>query len=162
MLVKYKIMESAIGDKPMPKKLARLLEDLLENEWGILDEPWPMCPKIETFHRSELKPIARIQEMKTLLMKRLGSIAVFFILSKIWSKHYFSGPYSALEKGIAFLYFFVAVETLDSMWQCMPKSTFHFMYSTFVKIERALFEKEIKRSFATMVSNRKIRHYSSM
>ncbi|OAQ25503.1 hypothetical protein K457DRAFT_80639, partial [Linnemannia elongata AG-77] len=48
-------------------------------------------------------------------MKRLGSITVFFFLSKIWNKHYFPGPYNALEKGIAFLYFFVAGETMDSM-----------------------------------------------
>jgi hypothetical protein len=150
-------MESATGEKPMPKKLVRLLEDLLENEWKFLDEPWPMCPKIKTFHRSELKPIARIQDMKTVLMKRLGSIPVFFFLSTIWSKHYFPGPYNALEKGIAFLYFFVAGETMDSMAQYMPKSTFHVIYSTFVKVERALFEKEIKRCFASMFSSLEIR-----
>ena len=150
-------MDTVIGDKPMPKKLARLFEDLLENEWKFLDEPWPMCPKIKTFHRSELKQILRIQDMKDVLMKRLGSIAVFFFLTTIWSKHYFPGPYNALEKGIAFLYFFVAGETMDSMAQYMPKSTFHLIYSTFVKVERALFEKEIKRCFASMFSSLEIR-----
>jgi hypothetical protein len=150
-------METETGEKRMPKKLSRLYDDLLEHEWGFLDEPWPMCPKIKTFHRSELKPIARIQDMKTVLMKRLGSIPVFFFLSTIWSKHYFPGPYNALEKGIAFLYFFVAGETMDSMAQYMPKSTFHVIYSTFVKVERALFEKEIKRCFASMFSSLEIR-----
>ena len=150
-------METATKDNPVPKKLAILLEDLLEHEWGFLDEPWPMCPKIRTFHRSELKPIARIQDMKALLMRRLGSIAVFFFLSKIWSKHYFPGPYNALEKGIAFLYFFVAGETMDSMGQYLPKSTFHIIHSTFVKVECALFEKEIKRCFASMFSTLEIR-----
>ncbi|KAG0042856.1 hypothetical protein BGZ90_009275, partial [Linnemannia elongata] len=69
-------MEPYSRDKPMPKKLVRLFEELLESEWGFLDEPWPMCPKIKTFHRSELKSIARIQDMKALLMRRLGSITV--------------------------------------------------------------------------------------
>jgi DDE superfamily endonuclease len=151
------IMETDTAQNPTPKKLARLLDDLLENEWGFLDEPWPMCPKIKTFHRSELKPIARIQDMKKVLMKRLGAIPVFFFLSTIWSKHYFPGPYNALEKGIAFLYFFVAGETMDSMAQYMPKSTFHLIYSTFVKVERALFEKEITRCFASMFSSLEIR-----
>jgi hypothetical protein len=150
-------MDTATKDNPVPKKLAILLEDLLEHEWGFLDEPWPMCPKIRTFHRSELKPIARIQDMKALLMRRLGSITVFFFLSKIWSKHYFPGPYNALEKGIAFLYFFVAGETMDSMGQYLPKSTFHIIHSTFVKVECALFEKEIKRCFASMFSTLEIR-----
>ena len=75
------IMETDTLVNPTPKKLARLFDKLLENEWGFLDEPWPMCPKVKTFHRSELKPIARIQDMKKVLMKRLGAIPVFFFLS---------------------------------------------------------------------------------
>ena len=46
---------------------------------------------------------------------------------------------------------------MDSMAQYMPKSTFHVIYSTFVKVERALFEKEIKRCFASMFSSLEIR-----
>ncbi|KAF9273201.1 hypothetical protein BGZ88_003983 [Linnemannia elongata] len=38
------------------------------------------------------------------------------------------------------------------MAQYMPKSTFHVIYSRFVKAEHALFEKEIKRRFASMFS----------
>src|ERR1700733_9499161 len=99
------------------------------------------CPKMKTFHHSELKEILQIQDMKNVLLQRLGSITVFFFLSTMWSKHYFPGPYNALEKGIAFLYFFVAGETMDSMARFMPKSTFHVIYSTFVKVERPVFEK---------------------
>jgi hypothetical protein len=54
-----------IGNKPMPKKLFQLYEKLLENEWGFLDEQWPMCPKIKTFHRSELKEIRRMGTVST-------------------------------------------------------------------------------------------------
>ncbi|OAQ25505.1 hypothetical protein K457DRAFT_23124 [Linnemannia elongata AG-77] len=150
-------METTFGDKPMPKKLVRLFAGLLEDEWAFLDEPWPMCPKIKTFHRSEFKQIKRIQDMKAALMKRLGPIPVFFFLTKIWGKHYFPGPFNLLENGIAFLYFFVAGETMDSMSQYMPKSTFHVIYSTFLKVERAMFNKEIKRCFASMFSSLEIR-----
>jgi hypothetical protein len=146
-----------VGNKPMPEKLMRLFDNLLESEWGFLDEPWPMCPKTRTFHRSELKEIPRIHDMKDVLMRRLGSITVFFFLSTIWSKHYFPGPYNALEKGITFLYFFVAGETMDSITQFIPKTTFHVIYSTFLKLERPMFEKEIKRCFASMFSTLEIR-----
>ena len=146
-----------IGNTPMPRKLAKRIDELLESEWEFLEKPWPMCPKIKTFHRSEMKPIPRIQEMKDLLKRRLGSIAVFFFLSTIWSKHYFPGPYNALEKGIAFLYFFVAGETMDSMSPYIPKTTFHVIYSTFLKIERSMFEKEINRCFSSMFSTPEIR-----
>ena len=140
-----------IGNTPMPRKLAKRIDELLESEWEFLEKPWPMCPKIKTFHRSEMKPIPRIQEMKDLLKRRLGSIAVFFFLSTIWSKHYFPGPYNALEKGIAFLYFFIAGETMDSMSQYIPKTTFHVIYSTFLKIERSMFEKENQPMFLNNV-----------
>ena len=127
----------------MPKKLIQLFDNLLVN----------ICPKMKTFHRSELKEIHRIQDMKDVLMRRLGSITVFFFLSVIWSKHYFPGPFNAMEKGIAFLYFFVAGETMDSMQQFIPKTTFHVIYSTFLKVERAMFEKEIRRCFLSMFSS---------
>ena len=142
---------TVIGNTPMHKKLVKRVDEIMENEWGFLERPWPMCPKIKTFHRSEMKLIPRVQEMKNLLKRRLGSIAVFFFLSTIWSKHYFPGPYNALEKGIAFLYFFVAGETMDSMSQYIPKTTFHVIYSTFLKTERAMFEKEINRCFLDLV-----------
>lgn len=87
----------------MPKKLIKRIQELLENEWSFLDKPWPMCNKIKTFHRSEMKPIPRIQEMKDVLKKRLGSITVLLFLSTMWNKYIFPGPYNAIEKGIAFL-----------------------------------------------------------
>lgn len=146
-----------IGNKTMPKKLEKLFDDLLDREWAFLDEPWPMCPKIKTFHRSELKEISRVQDMKNMLQRRLGYIPVFFFLSTIWSKHYFPGPFNAIEKGIAFLYYFVAGETMDSMAQYIPRTTFHVIYSTFLKIERPLFEKEIRCCFASMFSSPEIR-----
>lgn len=62
----------------MPKKLAQRVEELMLEEWEFLDKPWPIYPKTKKFHRTELKPINRVQEMKKLLMRRLGPIAVFF------------------------------------------------------------------------------------
>jgi hypothetical protein len=91
-----------------------------------------------------------------LLMRRLGAIAVFFFLTTIWSKHYFPGPYLAVEKGIAFLYYFVAGETMDSMSQFLPRTSFYAIYCTFLKDERLLFEKEINRYLSTMFSTPEI------
>jgi len=46
---------------------------------------------------------------------------------------------------------------MDSIAQFIPKSTFHVIYSTFVKLERPLFEKEITRCFSSMFSSPEIR-----
>ena len=141
----------------MPKKLAKRVEELLVEEWAFLDKPWPLYPKTKKFHRMELKPINRVQEMKDLLLRRLGPIAIFFFLSTIWSLHYFPGPYKALEKGIAFLYYFVSGETMDSMSQFLPRTSFHVIYCTFLKGERKVFEKEIMWCLAMMFSTPEIR-----
>src|ERR1700753_382073 len=98
-----------------PKKLQKHLRDLVRDEWTFLDEPWPMYPKTKTHHRSEFKPITGIAHMKETVLTALGAMAVFFFLTVLWSKVYFPGPYKALEKGIAFLYYFVAGESMESM-----------------------------------------------
>ncbi|KAI9234497.1 MAG: hypothetical protein BYD32DRAFT_439156 [Podila humilis] len=141
----------------MPKKLQKCFAKLLEEKWQFLDQPWPMCPKTKKFHRSEMKPIQNSQRMRDLLMHRLGAIPVFFFLTVIWPKFYFPGPYRAVDKGIAFLYYFVAGQTMDSMSQFMPRTSFHQVYTTFFKTEKALFDKYITECLSTMFSTPEIR-----
>ncbi|OAQ23279.1 hypothetical protein K457DRAFT_25181 [Linnemannia elongata AG-77] len=74
----------------------------------------------------------------------LGAVAVYFFLTVLWNKVYFPGPYKALEKGIAFLYFFVAGESMESMSVFMPRSSFYEIVRTFFKEERSLFNKDGK------------------
>jgi hypothetical protein len=150
-------MDTSDDRNHMPKKLAKRMDELLYEEWKFLDEPWPMYPKTKKFHRSELKPILRVDEMKRLLLQRLGYIAVFFFLTTIWTKYYFPGPYMAVEKGIAFLYYFVSGETMDSMSQFLPRTSFYAIYTAFLKDQRKVFEKEILRCFTTMFSTPEIR-----
>jgi hypothetical protein len=95
--------------------------------------------------------------MKGLLMRRLGSIPVFFFLSVIWSKFYFPGPYRAVDKGITFLYYFVAGHTMDSMSQFMPRTSFHQIYTAFFKTEKSLFDKFITQKLANMFSTPELR-----
>jgi hypothetical protein len=119
----------------MPKKLERQFQQLLVEEWEFLDKPWPLCPKTKKYHRTEMKPIKDVHLMKQLLMHRLGAIPVFYFLTVIWSKFYFPGPYHAVDKGIAFLFYFVSGQTMDSMSQHLPRTSFHQIYTTFFKSE---------------------------
>jgi hypothetical protein len=141
----------------MPKKLRKCFAKLLEDEWKFLDKPWPLCPKTKKFHRSDMKPVENIQRMKELLMHHLGAIPVFFFLSVIWAKFYFPGPYKAVDKGIAFLYYFVAGQTMDSMSQYLPRTSFYQLYDTFFDIQIALFDKFITQCLANMFSTPEIR-----
>lgn len=145
----------------MPKKLQRHFRQLLEEQWGFLDKPWPMCPKTKKYHRSEMKPIKDIQLMKQLLVRRLGVIPVFYFLTVIWSKFYFPGPYHAVDKGIAFLFYFASGQTMDSMSQHMPRTSFHQIYCAFFKSQRHLFDKFVSEQLYDMFSTPKIRVMSA-
>ena len=140
-----------------PKEIHTCLVKLLDQEWKFLDEPWPLYPKTRKYHRSEMKTILNVSRMKELLMKRLGVIPVFFFLSVIWSKFYFPGPYRAVDKGVAFLYYFVAGHTMDSMSQFMPRTSFHAIYATFFKTEKSLFDKFITQKLTNMFSTPELR-----
>ena len=99
--------------------------------------------------------------MKLAVMSKLGAVAVYFFLTVLWNKVYFPGPYKALEKGIAFLYFFVSGESMESMSVFMPRSSFYEIFRTFFKEERSLFNKEMARCFSTMFSTPEIRMRSA-
>src|SRR5690348_9497329 len=80
-----------------------------------------------------------MRHMKLAVMSKLGAVAVYFFLTVLWNKVYFPGPYKALEKGIAFLYFFVSGESMESMSVFMARSSFYEIFRTFFKEERSLF-----------------------
>ncbi|KAI1286531.1 hypothetical protein EDD11_000330 [Mortierella claussenii] len=63
----------------------------------------------------------------------------------------------AVEKGIAFLYYFVSGETMESMTQFLPRTSFYAIYCAFLKEQRKDFEKEIMRCFSVMFSTPEIR-----
>ncbi|KAI1285124.1 hypothetical protein EDD11_001038, partial [Mortierella claussenii] len=57
-------MASPAETNCMPRKLTKRVEELLRDEWTFLDEPWPLYPKTKKFHRTELRPMQRMEEMK--------------------------------------------------------------------------------------------------
>ena len=145
----------------VPEKLQDLFRSIIQEEWTFLDDPWPMYPKTRRAHRSEFKVIKGMRHMKLAVMSKLGAVAVYFFLTVLWNKVYFPGPYKALEKGIAFLYFFVSGESMESMSVFMPRSSFYEIFRTFFKEERSLFNKEMARCFSTMFSTPEIRMRSA-
>ncbi|KAH7045784.1 hypothetical protein BKA57DRAFT_537712 [Linnemannia elongata] len=53
-----------MSEPKFPKKLNACLNAILAEEWGFLDNPWPLYPTTRKFHRSELKPINNMHHMK--------------------------------------------------------------------------------------------------
>ncbi|KAI1291409.1 hypothetical protein EDD11_008927, partial [Mortierella claussenii] len=60
-------------------QLKRNYEELLTNHWGFLDEPWHL-KAIATNHRTAHKDIPMMDQVKAVLIKRLGFIPVYFFL----------------------------------------------------------------------------------
>ena len=151
-----------MSEPKFPKKLNACLNAILAEEWGFLDNPWPLYPTTRKFHRSELKPINNMHHMKEEVIGKIGAIGVFFFLTTLWNKVYFPGPYKAVEKGIALLYYLVSGDSMEAMSVFLPRSSFYEIYRTFFKTEKRLFEKEMTRCFANMFSTPEIRMRSAV
>src|SRR5690348_17315901 len=102
-----------------------------------------------------------MQHMKEEVIGKIGAIGVLFFPTTLWNKVHFPGPYKAVEKGIAFLYYLVSGESMESMSVFLPRSSFYEIHRTFFKTEKRLFEKEMTRCFANMFSTPEIRMRSA-
>ncbi|KAI1286597.1 hypothetical protein EDD11_010609, partial [Mortierella claussenii] len=140
----------------MDQQLKRNYEELLTNHWGFLDEPWPERA-IATNHRTVHKDIPMMDQVKAVLVKRLGAIPVYFFLVVLWSQHEYPGPYREVDKGLLILYHLVKGLPMDGLSVFIPKSSFHLIHTHFYKREYAAHSKRITHLLATMFSSVTIR-----
>ncbi|KAF9962879.1 hypothetical protein BGZ73_002506, partial [Actinomortierella ambigua] len=100
---------------------------ILQEYWGFLDEGWPVFnPKAH--HRSEIKPMKNMDHLRRVVLRRLGYIPVFFFLVMLWPLCEYPGPYSSVEKGLAFLYYLLKASTTEDMEAFLPRSSFYAIY----------------------------------
>ncbi|OAQ25843.1 hypothetical protein K457DRAFT_22662 [Linnemannia elongata AG-77] len=83
-----------MSESKIPKKLNAWLNAILAEEWGFLENPWPLYPTTRKFHRSELKPINNMHHMKEEVIGKIGAIgdsmeamSVFLPRSSLYEIH---------------------------------------------------------------------------
>lgn len=137
------------------------LNKLIDQYWGFLDSDWP---KVERFkpHRSELKPIKEIGEIKHKVLNRLGVIPIFFFLVVIFGVNDYSGPFRNVEKGILILYHLTHGLSLNDMSRHIPKSSFNDILHDFYHHQLTSLDQRISYYLDKMFSNITIRIHSAL
>lgn len=103
---------------------------IIINNWSFLDYNWPII-SYEYKHRTEIKHIKNIKEIKKELVKKLGYISVFFFLVVLYTSKEYPAPYFEVEKGLFLLYHLVSGVSGIDINKFLPQSSFHKYYKKF-------------------------------
>lgn len=111
-----------------------LLKIRIENiisKWSFLDNIYKEIEYKDLFHRTELKHVKYIEEIKIELYKKLGVLPVFVFLTDYFYKIEVPGAYHHADKGLAILYHLVSGLSIRKMDKYIPFSTFFKIYKSF-------------------------------
>jgi hypothetical protein len=111
-----------------------LLKIRIENiisKWYFLDNIYKEIEYKDLFHRTELKHVKYIEEIKIELYKKLGVLPVFVFLTDYFYKIEVPGAYHHADKGLAILYHLVSGLSIRKMDKYIPFSTFFKIYKSF-------------------------------
>lgn len=147
--------------KNYKKTLKHEINKLILNEWTFLINDWQKVLNIYK-HRTELKNVKFIREIKNEILEKLGFIPVFFFLTVLYTNKEYPGPYIEVEKGLLLLYQLVSGFTSKNIKKYMPHTTFYAVYKEFWITNYNNLDKFVNDSLHNMFSNIKIRILSAM
>lgn len=129
--------------------------------WTFLNREWPIIER-KKFHRTEMKQINHINEIKNKILSSIGIIPTFFFLTVLFSEQQYPGPYNNVEKGLLILYHLVTGKSMQEMRDYIPTSSFHAIYSAFYHKKTSEMSLKIDQMLEKMFSTAKIRIISAM
>lgn len=135
-------------------------EKLIEQKWKkIINAKYPNITKEnKNKHRTDIKEIRFIDEIKKVLLEKLGFFPIFVFLTQYLHKIDLPGPYRLSEKGLLLLYQLVQGKSINEMNDYIPSSSYHRIYLKFYKY----YQKDLKEFcnlylYTDMFSNIQIR-----
>ncbi|CDH61583.1 predicted protein [Lichtheimia corymbifera JMRC:FSU:9682] len=138
------------------------VDKIVYNRWQFLNDNWPNIA-YRYKHRSELKHVKLINEIKKILFNKLGYIAVFYFLVVLYGSVEYPGPYYEIEKGLFLLFHLVSGISGIEIERYLPYSTFHRMYKKFWMDEDNYkrIDKIVTQGLSSMFSSTKLRVLSA-
>lgn len=138
-------------------------KNLLQQEIDklILNENWKTIHNSYK-HRTELKHIKEINEIKKELLDKLGYISVFFFLTKLYTHKEYPAPYFEVEKGLYLIYHLISGITSKNIKRNLPYASFYSFYKNFWIENYTNLNKYVDLCLLKMFSNIKIRVYSAL
>lgn len=141
--------------------LQQEIDKLILNEWDFLNENWKTIHNSYK-HRTELKHIKEINEIKKELLDKLGYISVFFFLTKLYTHKEYPAPYFEVEKGLYLIYHLISGITSKNIKRNLPYASFYSFYKNFWIENYTNLNKYVDLCLLKMFSNIKIRVYSAL
>jgi hypothetical protein len=141
--------------------LQQEIDKLLLNEWEFLNENWQQIHNAYK-HRTELKHIKEVEEIKKEFLDKLGYTAVFFFLTKLYTHKEYPGPYFEVEKGLYLIYHLISGVTSKNIKRNLPYSSFYAFYKNFWIENYSNLNKYVDYCLLNMFSTIKIRIYSAL
>lgn len=143
-------------DKDLHAILNKEMDKIIETKWQFINENWPIKSN-KYNHRTTIKEVNNIEEVKNELFRKLGYIPIFFFLVVLFGTQEYPGPYLEVEKGLLVLYHIVSGKPIRHMCEFVPYSTFYKIYKEFWVKRCKELDKVITKMLKTMFSNIKIR-----
>lgn len=97
---------------------------LIKEKWEFINHDWPVI-NYKYKHRTELKHINEIENIKKLIIEKLGYTSVFFFLTILYSNKEYPGAYFEIEKGLFLLYHLISGNSGREINKYLPYSSFH-------------------------------------
>lgn len=132
---------------------------VLEN-WIFLNDNWSVI-KHKYKHRTEIKHIKFIDEVKKILLDKLGYISIFFFLTVLYTHKEYPAPYFEVEKGLMLIYHLVSGITSKNINRYIPYTSFYSVYKKFWITNYSSLNKLVDYFLLNMFSNVKIRILSA-
>jgi len=137
------------------------INKLVLNNWNFLNENWKII-NYKYKHRTEIKYIKLIDEVKEELLNKLGYTSVFFFLNVLYSNIEYPSPYIEIEKGLMLLFHLTSGYTSKNMKKHVPYTSFYAFYKKFWITNYDTLNKKVNHCLLNMFSNLKIRILSAL
>lgn len=112
-------------------------------------------------HRSVIKSINDIEDIKKELVNKLGYTGVYFFLTELYKNIEYPAPYLEVEKGLFLLYHIVSGISGKEINKCIPYTSFYAFYKKFWITNYTELNKKVDNCLYKMFSNIKIRILSA-
>lgn len=136
------------------------INKLVLDKWSFLNESWKKIHH-KYKHRTVIKHIKNINEIKKELLNKLGYISVFFFLTVLYTHKEYPAPYFEIEKGLMLIYHLVTGYTSKNINKHMPYTSFYAVYKKFWITNYSSLNKLVDDLLINMFSNVKIRVLSA-
>lgn len=131
-------------------------QNIYNNNWQFMNDAYkPLDSKKR--HRSEIKLIRNIENVKNNIQEKLGVIGPFVFLTNFCNNFKYPGPYNNIEKCLLLIEHLLSGYTMREMRNYIASTTFYDIYAEFYIKNRSKLEEWIDKCYQNCFTNSTVR-----